>query len=194
MISHERRFIFVHAGRTGGSSFERLAGVPLTSDGRTRSLGNTDFPEKHVGFEHYRTRYPTEFGSYFKFTIVRNPFERLHSSWTWRTRVVRDLPPMRLRDFIASRPSGYAFSERFQLAGMSIEQSIATFDHVARFERLADEYRFLQRRLGLPEAEPGHSNRTGRAGYQADYDPEAVALVRERFGRDLELFGYDFED
>lgn len=193
MISHEHRFIFVHASRTGGSSLERMAGVAATEDVRTRAVGNTDFPDKHASFQHYRDRYPEEFRTHFKFTIVRNPFERLHSSWIWRTEVVRDLQGMPLRAFIESRPPDYAFAAKFRLDGLSIEESIARFDHVARFERLADEYRFLQRRLGLVGDGPPHTNRTDRGRYQDDYDGPTVALVRARFAVDLTLFGYDFE-
>ena len=192
MISHEHRFIFVHASRTGGSSLERMAGVPPTEDVRTRALGNTDFPDKHASFQHYRDRYPDEFRTHFKFTIVRNPFERLHSSWTWRTEVVRDLQGMPLRTFIESRPPDYAFAALFRLDGLSIEESIDRFDHVARFERLADEYRFLRARLGLAGDGTVHANRTERGRYEEAYDAATIELVRERFGRDLALFGYEF--
>lgn len=194
MISSEHRFIFVHVGRTGGSSLERMAGVPLTTDPRTRAAGNTDFPDKHECFQHYRERYPEEFRSYFKFTIVRNPFERLHSSWVWRTETVGDLRGMSLRDLIESRPADYALVEKFRLDGMTIEDSIAAFDHVARFERLVDEYRFLVQRIPLAaDAKPPHVNRTLRGRYQDAFNAASVRLVRRRFADDLRLFGYDFE-
>lgn len=72
-------------GERGGSSLERAAGLEITSDKRTKHLGNTDFPEKHKGFNFYLLGYPIEFETYFNFTIVRNPFERLVSAWLWRT-------------------------------------------------------------------------------------------------------------
>ena len=72
MISAEYRFIFVHSDRTGGSSFERAAGVETTTDPRTAVLGNTDFVGKHKNFEYYRKTHPAQFESYFKFTIVGN--------------------------------------------------------------------------------------------------------------------------
>lgn len=88
MISHQCRFIFVHAGRTGGSSFERMVGIGVTTDERARALGNTDVAEKHEGFEYFRTTYPDAFARSFKFTIVRNPFDRLYSYRKWFTRIV----------------------------------------------------------------------------------------------------------
>jgi hypothetical protein len=70
MISHKYQFIFVHAGRTGGTSFERAAGQDITQDERTKHLGNTDFNGKHHGFDFYQKKYPSEFSSFFKFTIA----------------------------------------------------------------------------------------------------------------------------
>lgn len=192
MISHTHRFIFVHVGRTGGSTIERMAGVPLTDDPRTQRLGNTDFSDKHAGLQHYYSAFPEQFREYFKFTIVRNPFDRLHSAWHWRTRVVQDLCGMPLREFIDTRPPGYSFVERFAVDGMSIAESVGLFDHIARFENLAEEYRVLFARLGLPPGPPPHTNRTAAGDYRDAYDPQTVELVRRKFGRDLELFGYDF--
>ena len=37
-----------------------------------------------------------------------------------------------------------------------------------------------------------HTNRTAAGDYRDAYDPQTVELVRRKFGRDLELFGYDF--
>ncbi|MBU3728533.1 MAG: sulfotransferase family protein [Phycisphaerales bacterium] len=192
MISHAHRFIFVHAGRTGGSTIERMAGIPLTDDPRTQWLGNTDFADKHARLQHYYSAYPEQFRSYFKFTIVRNPFDRLHSAWHWRTRVVQDLCGMPLREFIDTRPAGYSFVERFAVEGMSITESVGLFDHIARFEKLAEEYNFLIARIGLPPGPVPHTNRTAAGDYRDAYDQQTVDLVRRKFGRDLELFRYDF--
>ena len=193
MISHEYRFIFVHAGRTGGSTFERMAGIGLTDDERTRALGNTDFPEKHNDFEYYRSHYPVDFDKYFKFTIVRNPFDRLCSGWLWQTRVVQNLPPISLYEFIATRPSSHTFAEKFRLEGMTIEEAVRKFDYIGRFEDLTASYAFLCDRLKIPGVSIPHTNKTPAGRYQDAYDEETIALVLEKYGTDLELFGYKFD-
>jgi len=114
MLSKQHKFIFVHVSRTGGSSFERMAGVELTSHKITKHLGNTDFEEKHKNFEYYRTKFPNEFNTFFKFTIVRNPFERMVSRWFWRTKVVKNITEMDLEEFIIHYP-GKQFSKKFKL-------------------------------------------------------------------------------
>ncbi|MFZ4520877.1 MAG: sulfotransferase family 2 domain-containing protein [Bacteroidales bacterium] len=192
MISHQYQFIFVHAGRTGGSSFERMTGIELTEDERTKHTGNTDFPEKHNDFQYYKSNYPGEFQSFFKFTIVRNPFDRLCSAWLWQTRVVKNIPPVTLKEFIATRPGSHTYAEKFKLEGLSIEQSILHFDFVGRFEDLINTYQYLCNKLNLPDIEIPHTNKTPSGRYQDYYDQDTIHLLKQKYGTDLELFGYNF--
>jgi hypothetical protein len=193
MISDHYRFIFVHAGRTGGSSFERLAGIGITSDVRTKHLDNTDFPEKHKDFQYYQTTYPKEFLAYFKFTIVRNPFDRLVSAWIWRTKVVKDIKPQTLSEFIEARHDSTKFSEKFKLRDLSLQDSIRQFDYIGRYENLTNTINYLSGKLGILVTEIPHSNNTHSGRYQDYYDPETIALVRQKYRLDIELFGYEFD-
>ena len=193
MISFKHKFIFVHAGRTGGSSFERIAGAQLTTDNRTQGLGNTDFDEKHKDFQYYKWYYPDEFTSFFKFTIVRNPFDRLVSAWKWQTIVVKNLKLATLKAFIEARPEASKYSEKFKLDDISVFDSIKQFDYIGRFEDLINTYNHLCEKLNIPIGTISHTNRTCFGEYQKYYDEETIQLVRQKFSVDLELFGYDFD-
>jgi len=192
MISNEYGFIFVHVGRTGGSSFERIAGISITSDHRTMHLGNTDFSEKHKSFQYYKTNYPDKFLSYFKFTIVRNPFDRLVSSWIWLTQIVKILPSMSLKEFIESRPTSQTFYDKFKLDGLSIHDSISNFDYIGRFENIQETYNYLCKRFNILNKLVPHTNKTGYGEYQNYYDNCTIDLVNKKYRLDLDLFGYEF--
>ena len=71
MISHEHRAIFVHIQKTGGESV-------------TSAFGQSNrLAEKHVSAQELRTLYgQAVWNSYFKFSIVRNPWDRLVSWWS----------------------------------------------------------------------------------------------------------------
>ena len=192
MISYQYKFIFVHAGRTGGSSFERIAGTPITDDARTEGLGNTDFDEKHKGFEYYKQHYPAEFTAFFKFTIVRNPYDRLVSAWKWQTAVVKNQKLSTLKDFIEARPDASKYSEKFKLEGLSVFESIKKFDYIGRFEDLISTYYHLSKKLNIQMDAIPHTNRTGLGEYQKYYDEDTIDLVRKKYSIDLELFGYGY--
>jgi len=75
MISHRHKFIFVHTQRTGGTSIEAAfrakPGVWHPEDPRDEHA--------HLSVREYRELFPTEFASYFKFSFVRNPWDRIVS-------------------------------------------------------------------------------------------------------------------
>jgi len=192
MISHTHQFIFVHVPRTGGSSFELAVGQATASDSKTRLLGNTDFPEKHKGFEYYHTNYPIEFGNYYKFTIVRNPFDRIVSQWFWRTTVIKDLEGMRLKEFIISRPDSSLYYKKFKLSGFSIQDSLKQFDYIGRFEDLNNTYKFLFEKLHIQQNNKICSNRTIHNNYHEYYNEETIDIVNDKYNLDLELFDYKF--
>jgi Sulfotransferase family len=50
-------------------------------------------------------------------------------------------------------------------------------------------------RMGLEtsQLEIPHENRSAHSHYSEMYTPEAREIVRKRFQRDIEFFGYEFE-
>lgn len=79
MISHRHRCIFVHIPKTAGCSIEAVFGIG-------DKFVNPEQPgdERHRRLGEYRRLFPGEFGGYFKFTIVRNPWDMLVSRYSSR--------------------------------------------------------------------------------------------------------------
>jgi Sulfotransferase family len=67
-------------------------------------------------------------------------------------------------------------------------------DFVGRYERLADDFRIVRERTGLPEIElPRLQAARTAARYAAYYTPRTRQITAERFRKDIEMFGYEFE-
>src|ERR1051325_4646004 len=67
MISHSHRCIFIHIPKTAGNSVNRVFGVGW---------------QDHKDLQRYRDELPKEtFERYFKFAVVRNPWDRLLSDY-----------------------------------------------------------------------------------------------------------------
>ena len=61
-------------------------------------------------------------------------------------------------------------------------------DFVGRFERLEQDWNFLQEKFGLPGLP--HQNRSRHVDYHEAYTPELAAIAAKRYARDIELFSY----
>jgi len=191
MISYDYRFIFVHNSRTGGSGLERLAGMPETSDPRTAGTGNTDFSGKHRMFADFYQCYPKEFFRFFKFTIIRNPYDRMVSAWLWRCTIVKD-HDCSLKEFVSKKPKRWSYQTRLKLDHLDFAASIVMFDYVARFETLHENIKFICNTVGLDYSKYKHYNKTQHGPYWKYYDDETIELVTNRFKEDIEYFGYRF--
>lgn len=72
MISHKYKCIFIHIQRTGGTSIERWL--------QGEDQWNLKHNYKHITTSYAKERaYPEYYDDYFKFTFVRNPYERVLS-------------------------------------------------------------------------------------------------------------------
>ena len=74
MILHDKKIIFVHIPRTGGTSVEKYFNFKFDHGWKPETA-------QHLTLEEYDNHYDIK--NYFKFTIVRNPWDRLLSWYLW---------------------------------------------------------------------------------------------------------------
>ena len=74
MISHEHKFILVHVPKTGGTSIEDSLGLK---------------GPRHNTALQYQEYFPEYWERYFTFGMVRNPWDRVFSYYTYRRQVRR---------------------------------------------------------------------------------------------------------
>ena len=130
---------------------------------------------------------------YYKFCIVRNPWERVISSYYWHTRDTRPRPSV--RDFL--RDGGAVGMQRRGFQVYTIAGEVAV-DKVCRFETLAGDLEDVRRRLGIPEPlnlpRAKEGSRSDRRSYREILDKEEIDEIRRLFADEFELFGYDRVD
>ncbi|MBU8541492.1 sulfotransferase family 2 domain-containing protein [Falsiroseomonas tokyonensis] len=202
MISIRHAFLFIHRGKSGGNSVSEVL-LPYSED-QKHVTGSQDGTErfdvqndtlgtrKHSRLADYKRALPEEvFNRLYKFSIIRNPFERLVSAYFSPHRLAdRQIGGFdraaflqliegqaTLRDFTCTRPGGTLDAE---------------LDRLMRFERLEQDFGEVLRALGLPAAPLPHRNRGQHAPYRAYYDAELRKLVETRFREELDWGGYVF--
>jgi hypothetical protein len=88
---------------------------------------------------------------------------------------------------------GHYYSFAFnQLDYLTNKNGKLLVDFIGRFENFSEDLSHVFKVLGVGVEEIPHRNRTEHSHYSEMYTPETEQIVRERFRRDIEYFGYEF--
>lgn len=181
--------IFIHVPKAAGTSI---------------SLALYGEDPWHYTADDYRREYPKQFEKYFTFAFVRNPFDRLLSTYLYSF-VQKERHPTTSVAFVTEYTSFEQFildwinienvnSHYFfypQLRYLTDESGRMLIDYLGRMETIAEDYQFVRARLGA-DVELEQRNKTEHKDYQSYYTPEMIQLVEDVYGDDLKLFGYRF--
>jgi len=184
----DRPFIFIHINKTAGTSIGRAIGLPVK-----HHLMATEVIDR-IGMDAWNQAY--------KFTVVRNPWDKVVSHYEYRRK--------KNKTEIASR--GVPFSEwviktygenkdafyynnprsfQAQVEWLKDTNGVISMDYIIRFESINEDFEHVRAVIGL-EAELPHLNASTRTGYQTYYDNETREIVARWFREDIAAFNYDF--
>jgi chondroitin 4-sulfotransferase 11 len=218
-VSHQHRTIFVHIPKTAGTSVEAVLGM----HGRRQDVGIVPYFKQELDYEHLygrqlqhlsaqeiRTHLNDDalFSGYFKFTIVRNPWDRLVSSMAWTDQkwakgvaLTGDEFAQQLRQIqdalaaIAAGAAGVTLPHylRPQTHYVLDSSGRPLVDFIARYENLANDWRVIARRLGpAVAAQLPLRMRSHHQHYRRYYSAETRALVGELYADEVRLLEYEF--
>jgi hypothetical protein len=201
MISSQKRFLFVHIPKTAGNSIQsilrdysedELVALRGEQDGIERfGLRNPKYKiKKHSTLAEYKAALgEVQFGDLYKFTCVRNPWDRMVSYYFTPTQNMAAWDRKKFRKAIVKALS---VADYLRLDKVE-EDPFGNVDYVMRFENLADDFRTVCGTLGISPTTLPRYNRSSREHYSKYYDEELRELVHARFAAEIERFGYIFE-
>ena len=139
------------------------------------------------------------FESAFKFCFVRNPWDRLVSLFFYRgldkkyesfKQFCLDFKDQKIEPvglFNSKLNSQFNDQASWIVGG----NGRLLVDFIGRYERLSDDFSKVCKILGIRKKLP-HRNKTDHDHYRKYYDPETLDIVKRKYKRDIDLFGYDF--
>ncbi len=224
IISHSHKFIFIKSFKTAGTSLESALSNHCSGDDVVTPLGDYVFNRNEKGewihqsmnagdyHQHdeantIRSRVGQEiWDNYFKFSITRNPWDRVVSLFNWKSRNDPEFKPRRRLHhrlgvpFNELRETRKLFS-KFVKGEWKTNDSFYLFDDelcvefVIRYENLEDDIKEVCRWIGVAEVSLPHLKSGFKQGYHYSeyYDDESKAIVAERHKNDIRLFGYKFD-
>ncbi len=223
LISHTKKFIFIHIYKTAGTSvmdvflpYCRLIDRLVYENKISRKLigisghllgWDDDGNKQFTGFHMHATAAEIRekmggslFDSYYKFVFVRNPFDFLVSLYFYisQDKNHRDHGMVLKMSFLVFL-RWYTVNNPSHQVDFIVEPHTNKMlvDYIGRFETLEKDITFIQERLGL-EVRKGvqHKNpslKRKSKNYKDYYNDEAKNLVENYFQTDLNLLGYNFD-
>lgn len=145
-----------------------------------------------------RAAFPRAWQHYWKFCIVRNPWDKTLSDYRWRTRERADPPSF--ATYVEALHAGDDLGgivpthhDNWDL--YTIDDRIAV-DHVVRFEDLADGLAAACREAGLAwDGWLPHSKRSrteAHGHYRDGYTERHARMIGDLYAREIDAFGYRF--
>ena len=224
IISHTHKYIFIKSWKTAGTSIETALSAHCGGGDVVTELGDYWFNRNEQGqwihksinaegFSQHESAAgakskvaPEIWDGYFKFSIARNPWDRVVSLFSWEARNKPALKPAKRWHHRLGFPFN-EFRERTMLFRQFVTGEWKTndqfyvmdgalcVDFVIRYERLAEDLGEVCKRVGLPALALPHLKSGLRQvghGYVEYYDEQSKAIVADRHQNDIRFFGYEF--
>lgn len=205
-INHQLKIIFVHIPKTAGTSFEYALGM----HGELEKVGIIPYINQRRnkenlfgdGLQHLDARVirrktgRKRYDSYYKFSIVRNPYDRLvsHFAWLqgkWHQQI--ELKPQLFHKFINenSKRKGETLLPLSQCQYI-IKKGDVLVNDIFYFEHLEEGFAKLNKQFHLNKSLE-HRMQSYHSIYQNYYTTEIQEFVYQYYKNDFLTFGYDKE-
>lgn len=231
LCSHSKKFIYFKTSKTAGTSveifFERFcrpegnfsgthaASESITPAGivgsRMQNHRQTDTYYNHMPASEIRSKVGgIIFDTYFKFCVVRNPFDKMVSAFWWFSLLAdSDEEEQKKKENFARLPfeviktrfGEYVASQAYRPSSdrrVYTIDNVVVMDKVIRFERLMSDIQEVCAILKItPDLSMLGSYKRGyrmRPEHYSDYyDSDSRAAIERECSFELEVFGYSFD-
>lgn len=198
-LEDNNRVIFIHVPKTAGNALVKtLFGAAATG---------------HDPLSRYLSNNSKKFKSYYKFAVVRNPYDRLVSSFFYLKQggigfFDNDFAESYLNDvdtfeeFVKRLGSDDKFRAAImswvhfvpQLDFVTLDGSNVALDRVIKLENIDRELSDLCEELRVPPVKMIRDNISFRESYKTYYTPELIDIVSMLYKDDLTALNYTYGD
>ena len=208
IISHKHKFIFIHINKCGGSSVTRALMPYLGPDDlvlggvKEAEKLSSEYLEKHGIYKHSSAAEikafigEDTFNSYYKFAFVRNPWEKIVSTYFWfhKTGWGKGGKGDRVRERSFNEYVTSPFMDELSCSSFLFENDTLLVDDFYDISQLQSGLNAVCKKVGLPEIPLSKENASSHTHYSSYYTPQSKAYIAEKYSDDIETFGFTFEE
>jgi len=189
VVNHRLKTTFVHIPKTAGVAICTSLGLCIRG---------------HRRFQEIRRRTPS---SYFVFSVVRNPWDRLLSAYTYfkaggrgfpnDKAMQRTLSPYKTFTAFCNEITPEVIEQWSKIVPHFLPQVYwehHRIDKVCRFENIKDDFAEVCSHIETPRTPLLFRNTSDHARYTEYYDSDTQAVVAGIYRSDIETYNYTFGD
>ena len=191
MIDHKNKFIFIHIPKTGGSSIESIFHPSII----TKTGICKDIPNKHYTLDSLLKNKEIELSKFFSFSFIRNPWDKILSHYLFFIKGGFDHRGSFfnfVKYYCDTNHKGWKNNDFLpQFNYLSLDNSLA-IDFIGKFENLQEDFDVVCDKIGVARKQLPYTNKTQHKHYTEYYDDETREIVAQKYAKDIEYFGYEF--
>lgn len=191
--NHKLKCIFIHIPKVAGISIEEAI------------FGAKVGHKKIINYKYYN---PIAFKTYYKFTFVRNPLDRMVSAFFFLKKGGRNSADKRwaeenlanintFNDLAYKMMNNKEFQNKIlswqhfrpQYTYIIDEDNQIPMDFIGKFENINNDFELLIKNLNI-EARLPHKNKNDRYHFSYYYNDETIEFVSNLYEKDIQFFGY----
>lgn len=197
-VENNPGIVFIHIPKTGGVSIHsRLKEI--------YGKNNVKMDVHHHTLHELLYKHP-KCKEYIKFSIVRNPWDKMVSQFFYAKKKNRSEFRINNKDTLTEwlkrvydgsdhMTHGNNFAKYFcgnQIMWLLNSDGHVDMDAILRFEKLDEHFKKFCEEYNIKYSKLPHKNASVHKPYQEYYDNETKGLVAKHFEKDIELFDYNF--
>ena len=179
MISHKHKFIFARVAKTGSTTMAECLHQNISDVSKIEGWTKNKY---HIPLWYYRENISIKkFESYYKFAFVRNSWDRIISAYYYSKKFGMT---KNFKVWVTDIDLNHKYGLQYNF--------VNGCDFIGRFENLQGDFNIVCDKIGIPQQQLPHKNKTKHKHYTEYYDEETKSIVAEKYAKDIEYFGYTF--
>jgi hypothetical protein len=213
MICHKTKSIFIHIPKTAGTSVEIMFGA-VEHDKNYNAFKET-CQGKHMMLRNYYDSYPKESNDYYKWTIIRNSWEKDYSFYCMHKTLFEwhnKKPAKSFKDFLRKNvmpnwenSQKYKLKKKLNLTRMQWHSAIVHanqldyiildgkiyVDEIINYDKLNVGWKKVCKKIKKPYEKLIVTRNVPKEPMESVYDQETIDLVAKMRKEDIEYFKFD---
>lgn len=204
ILSEQKRFIFIHIPKVGGTSIQRCLAPFYHKSGLERipkrfRKSNAIIKKHSSAIDLKRVIRDGIWNSYFKFAFVRNPWDWVVSIYHYIKKYKKDprrkvVLKMNFDEFV----SWFLKQNKMKYPTLRGQNEYILYDRkwlvnfVGKIETFQDDFNIICKHIGINIRQLGKHNVVNRKNYRLYYNERTKKMITRHFSKDIKLFRYHF--